>query len=125
RGSCQHFRQEATQTAIAVGEASTAVGQISDGARLQTGQLTQVSSALSESAKAITLVTSNASSAREKAEVAARAVEQGQVAVSQLEPIVEAISQNSRKINQITQVIAQIANRTHILSLNAPIEAAS
>jgi methyl-accepting chemotaxis protein len=51
-------------------------------------------------------------------------VEIGQRAVAQLEPIVEAISQNSRKINQITQVIAQIANRTHILSLNAAIEAA-
>jgi len=60
----------------------------------------------------------------EKADAAALAVEQGQLAVSQLEPIVEAISQNSRKVNQITQVIAQIANRTHILSLNAAIEAA-
>jgi methyl-accepting chemotaxis protein len=124
KGSFKDFSQKATQTAISVDEAGTAVGQISDGARLQTGQLTQVSTALSESSKAIKLVTSNAASAREKAEAAARAVEQGQLAVSQLEPIVEAISQNSRKINQITQVIAQIANRTHILSLNAAIEAA-
>jgi methyl-accepting chemotaxis protein len=124
RASFKDFSQKATQTAISVDEAGTAVGQISDGARLQTTQLTQVSTALSESSKAIKLVTSNASSAREKAEAAAVAVEQGQVAVAQLEPIVEAISQNSRKINQITQVIAQIANRTHILSLNAAIEAA-
>ncbi|HXI60085.1 MAG TPA: methyl-accepting chemotaxis protein [Polyangia bacterium] len=124
KGSFKDFSQKATQTAISVDEASTAVGQISDGARLQTTQLGQVSTALSESSKAIKLVTSNASSAREKAEAAARAVEQGQLAVSKLEPIVEAISQNSRKINQITQVIAQIANRTHILSLNAAIEAA-
>jgi methyl-accepting chemotaxis protein len=124
RASFKDFSQKATQTAISVDEASTAVGQISDGARLQTGQLTQVSTALSESSKAIKIVTSNAASARERAEAAARAVEQGQLAVSQLEPIVEAISQNSRKINQITQVIAQIANRTHILSLNAAIEAA-
>ena len=124
KGSFKDFSQKATQTAISVDEAGTAVGQISDGARLQTAQLTQVSIALGESAKAIKIVTSNAASARERAETAARAVEQGQVAVSQLEPIVEAISQNSRKINQITQVIAQIANRTHILSLNAAIEAA-
>src|SRR6266542_2245454 len=124
KGSFKDFTQKATQTALSVDEASTAVGQISDGARLQTSQLTQVSTALSESSKAIKLVTSNAASAREKAEAAAHAVEQGQLAVSQLEPIVEAISQNSRKINQITQVIAQIANRTHILSLNAAIEAA-
>src|SRR5882724_7176930 len=124
RASFKDFSQKAAQTAISVDEAGTAVGQISDGARLQTTQLTQVSTALSESSKAIKLVTSNAASAREKAEAAARAVDQGQVAVEQLEPIVEAISQNSRKINQITQVIAQIANRTHILSLNASIEAA-
>jgi methyl-accepting chemotaxis protein len=124
RGSFKDFRGKSTQTALSVDEASTAVGQISDGARVQTEQLSQVSTALSESVKAIKLVTSNASSAREKAEGAARAVELGQRAVAQLEPIVEAIAQNSRKINQITQVIAQIANRTHILSLNAAIEAA-
>lgn len=124
RGSFKDFRGKSTQTALSVDEATTAVGQISDGARVQTEQLSHVSTALSESAKAIKLVTSNASSAREKADAAARAVEIGQRAVAQLEPIVEAISQNSRKINQITQVIAQIANRTHILSLNAAIEAA-
>jgi methyl-accepting chemotaxis protein len=124
KGSFKDFSQKATQTAISVDEAGTAVGQISDGARLQTTQLSTVSLALSESAKAIKIVTSSAASAREKADAAAHAVEQGQVAVAQLEPIVESISQNSRKINQITQVIAQIANRTHILSLNAAIEAA-
>jgi methyl-accepting chemotaxis protein len=124
RGAFKDFSDKATQTAVSVDEAGTAVAQISDGARLQTTQLVQVSTALGESSKAIKLVTSNASSAREKAEAAAHAVEQGQLAVAQLEPIVEAISQNSRKINQITQVIAQIANRTHILSLNAAIEAA-
>jgi len=123
-GAFKDFSEKATQTAISVDEAGAAVAQISDGARLQTTQLMQISTALSESSKAIKLVTSNAGSAREKAEAAAQAVEQGQLAVAQLEPIVEAISQNSRKINQITQVIAQIANRTHILSLNAAIEAA-
>jgi methyl-accepting chemotaxis protein len=118
------FRNKATQTGLSIDEASTAVGQISDGARLQTRQLGQVSTALTESAGAIRLVTVNANSARERSDVAAKSVSYGQVAVSQLEPIVEAISQNSRKINQITQVISQIANRTHILSLNAAIEAA-
>lgn len=118
------FREKATHTAHSVDEASTAVGQVSDGARAQNLQLSQVSTALTESAHAIRIATSNASSAREQAEASAKAVEQGQQAVAQLEPIVEAISQNSRKINQITQVISQIANRTHILSLNAAIEAA-
>jgi methyl-accepting chemotaxis protein len=118
------FTQKATQTAMSVDEASVAVGQISEGARTQTVQLNQVSTALTDAAEAIRLVTQSAGSARDKAETAAKAVADGKSAVAQLEPIVEAISQNSRKINQITQVIAQIADRTHILSLNAAIEAA-
>lgn len=123
-GAFKDFTQQATQTALSVDEASTAVGQISDGARTQTNQLAQVSTALGDAAQAIRLVTQTAGSARDKAEVAAKAVDAGKDAVGQLATIVEAITQNSRKVNQITQVIAQIADRTHILSLNAAIEAA-
>ena len=124
RQNSNKIRTMTGHTALSVDEASTAVAQISDGARTQTGQLNLVSTALSESFAAIKLVTSNAVRARERAEGASSAVENGQTAVGQLVPIVEAIAQNSRKITQITQVIAQIANRTHILSLNAAIEAA-
>jgi methyl-accepting chemotaxis protein len=124
RQNSNKIRTMTGHTALSVDEASTAVAQISDGARTQTGQLNLVSTALSESFSAIKLVTSNAVRARERAEGASAAVENGQIAVGQLVPIVEAIAQNSRKITQITQVIAQIANRTHILSLNAAIEAA-
>ncbi|MEI6873294.1 MAG: methyl-accepting chemotaxis protein, partial [Verrucomicrobiota bacterium] len=112
------------QTALSVDEAGTAVAQISDGARLQTQQLGHISAALGESFSAIKLVTQNAGNARQKAEHASEFVAQGQVAVGHLAPIMEAIAYNGRKINEITQVIAQIANRTHILSLNAAIEAA-
>jgi methyl-accepting chemotaxis protein len=124
RQTSEKIRTMTGHTALSVDEAGTAVGQISDGARTQTSQLNLVSTALSESFSAIKLVTSNAVRARERAEGASHAVESGQNAVGQLVPIVEAIAQNSRKITQITQVIAQIANRTHILSLNAAIEAA-
>ena len=124
RKTSDKIRTMTGHTALSVDEAGTAVGQISDGARTQTGQLNLVSTALNESFSAIKLVTSNAVRARERAEGASRSVESGHTAVAQLVPIVEAIAQNSRKITQITQVIAQIANRTHILSLNAAIEAA-
>ena len=124
RQTSDKIRTMTSHTALSVDEAGTAVGQISDGARTQTSQLNMVSTALNETFDAIKLVTSNAVRARERAEGASHAVESGQNAVGQLVPIVEAIAQNSRKITQITQVIAQIANRTHILSLNAAIEAA-
>jgi methyl-accepting chemotaxis protein len=112
------------QVATAVSEASVAVGQVSSGARAQNTAVGQVTQALTESAKAIRMVSTSANAASEKGVMAAQLVERGQVSAEQLARIVETIAQNSRKISQITQVIAGIANRTHILSLNAAIEAA-
>ena len=118
------IRSMTSQTALSVDEAGIAVAQISDGVQLQTQQLGQISAALSESFSAIKLVTQNTAQARQKAEHASEYVSEGQMAVGELAPMMAAIAQNSRKINDITEVIAQIASRTHILSLNAAIEAA-
>jgi methyl-accepting chemotaxis protein len=123
-GTLRDIGLKTRQVASAVAEASTAVGQVSNGVRDQNAAVNQVTQALAESAKAIRIVSESASAASKKGATAAQLVEQGQVSVEQLSRIVETISQNSRKINQITQVIAGIANRTHILSLNAAIEAA-
>jgi methyl-accepting chemotaxis protein len=118
------FGVKATQTAGSVNEASVAVGQVSDGARAQMASLTQVAAALNDSAAAIRMVSEGTQTASEKAAASSAIVRQALAAVEKLVAVVDAIGQNSRKINQITQVIAQIANRTHILSLNAAIEAA-
>jgi len=116
--------QKTRQVADAVVEASAAVGQVSSGVRSQNTAVGQVSQALAESALAIRTVSSSANTANDKGIMAAQLVERGQLSAEELFGIVEKIAQNSRKISQITQVIAGIANRTHILSLNAAIEAA-
>jgi methyl-accepting chemotaxis protein len=120
----KEFGEKARHTAISVGEASAAVGQVSDGARSQSGSLTQVAAAIRESTEALKSVSDNTKAASDKASTASQLVQKGLLAVERLAGIVDAIAQNSRKVNQITEVIAQIANRTHILSLNAAIEAA-
>jgi methyl-accepting chemotaxis protein len=120
----KEFGEKARHTAISVGEASAAVGQVSDGARSQSTALSQVATALRESTDALKSVSDNTKAASDKASTASQLVQKGLKSVERLADIVEAIAQNSRKVNQITQVIAQIANRTHILSLNAAIEAA-
>jgi methyl-accepting chemotaxis protein len=120
----KEFGEKARHTAISVGEASAAVGQVSDGARSQSTALSQVATALRESTDALKSVSDNTKAASDKASTASQLVQKGLTSVERLADIVEAIAQNSRKVNQITQVIAQIANRTHILSLNAAIEAA-
>ena len=112
------------QVATAVTDASAAIGRVSGGVRGQTGAVNEVTRALTESVEAIRLVSESAKVADEKGLAAKKLVEHSQVLVGQLAQTVETIAQNSRKISQITQVIAGIANRTHILSLNAAIEAA-
>jgi methyl-accepting chemotaxis protein len=112
------------QVATAVTDASAAIGQVSGGVRDQTGAVNEVARALTESVEAIRLVSESAKVADEKGLAATKLVERSQVLVEQLAQTVETIAQNSRKISQITEVIAGIANRTHILSLNAAIEAA-
>jgi methyl-accepting chemotaxis protein len=120
----KEFGEKARHTAISVGEASAAVGQVSDGARSQSGALSQVAAALRESTDALKSVSDNTKAASDKASTASQLVQKGLLSVERLAGIVDAIAQNGRKVNQITEVIAQIANRTHILSLNAAIEAA-
>jgi methyl-accepting chemotaxis protein len=120
----KEFGDKARHTAISVGEASAAVGQVSDGARSQSTALSQVATALRESTDALKSVSDNTKAASDKASNASQLVQKGLLSVERLASIVDAIAQNSRKVNQITEVIAQIANRTHILSLNAAIEAA-
>ena len=112
------------QVATAVTDASAAIGQVSEGVRDQTGAVNAVARALTDSVEAIRQVSESAKVADEKGLAATKLVERSQVLVEQLAQTVETIAQNSRKISQITEVIAGIANRTHILSLNAAIEAA-
>ncbi|WP_395829159.1 methyl-accepting chemotaxis protein [Elstera sp.] len=112
------------QVSVAVAEASAAVGQVSGGARVQNNAVGQVTQSLAESAKAIRMVSTSANVANDKGVLAANLVERGRGSAEELSRIVEKIAQNSRKISQITHVIAGIANRTHILPLNAAIEAA-
>ncbi len=120
----KEFGDQARRTAISIEEASAAVGQVSDGARSQNTSLSQVALALNESTLALKSVSDNTKAASDKAGNAAQLVQKGLTSVERLSGIVDAIAQSSRKVNQITEVIAQIANRTHILSLNAAIEAA-
>ncbi|NBN65081.1 HAMP domain-containing protein [Microvirga tunisiensis] len=122
--SFRDFGDKARSTALSVGEASMAVSQVADGARVQNASLSQVATAVKEAMLAIREVSDNTRLASEKADNATALVERGLASVEAMGALVDRIAQNSRKVNQITQVIAQIANRTHILSLNAAIEAA-
>ncbi len=112
------------QVAIAATQASSAVGQVSDGSKTQLGALEQSAVALEQSAGAIADVAKSTEQASEQARRAATLVASGIAQMEDMVEIVLAISQNSAQIRKIADAISQIANQTNMLSLNAAIEAA-
>jgi methyl-accepting chemotaxis protein len=114
----------ARQVAAASGEASNAIGQISDGARHQTDAISQVANAVRQTVTSVTEVSENTEVASQKSRQSFTLVRGSMVKMDEMVKVVNNIASNSEKINKITEVIEKIANKTNLLSLNAAIEAA-
>ena len=114
----------ARQVASASGEASNAIGQISDGARSQTDAISQVSNAVKQTVMSVSEVSQNTELASQKSRQSFALVRASMEKMDQMVKVVNNIASNSEKINKITDVIEKIANKTNLLSLNAAIEAA-
>ncbi len=120
----QAIGEQATQVAVAAGQASTAIGHVSDGASEQTDDLDQVATAVGQSARAIAHVTDSTRDASDMVRDAAGFADKGREDMARLLRVSQTIGENSRRIGRITEAITQIAVKTNILSVNASIEAA-
>ncbi|CAO3400311.1 methyl-accepting chemotaxis protein [Azospirillum palustre] len=116
--------EQATQVAVAAGQASTAIAHVSDGASEQTDDLDQVATAVGQSARAIVHVTDSTRDASDMVKDAADFADGGRQDMARLLRVSQTIADNSRRIGRITEAITQIAVKTNILSVNASIEAA-
>ena len=116
--------EQATQVAVAAGQASEAVGQVSAGALEQTSNLDLVSGAVGQSVAAIAHVSDSTRHASEMMRSAAGFAQRGKEDMARLLAVSRGITENSRRIGKITEAITQIAVKTNILSVNASIEAA-
>ena len=112
------------QVAVAAGQSSQAIGQISDGAQNQMHAITQVGKAIHTTLHSMQDMTVDSAQAIEKSRDAVQIIRQGQDKMQQMVGVVNRIAQSSEKITKITDVIEEIANKTNLLSLNAAIEAA-
>ena len=124
RAAFRRIGEQATQVAVAAGQASTAVGQVAEGASMQTEDLDQVAAAIGQSARAIADVSENTRHASDMVKAATGFAEQGKAEMARLVRVSQTIAENSRRVGRITEAITQIAVKTNILSVNASIEAA-
>jgi methyl-accepting chemotaxis protein len=112
------------QVAVATGQASSAIGQISDGSMNQMNAIKQIAVGISQTARAVEDVSANAHQSSAHARMAAALVGEGRGRIVEMVDAVNAIAGSAKEISKITGVIGQIASQTNMLSLNAAIEAA-
>ena len=112
------------RVAAATNEASSAVGQVSDGAQHQLSALKQVAAGMTQTSQAIVHVSSSARESSLRAREAAQLVSGGTASVDAMVNVVRTIREHSEQVGRITEVLSQLASQTNMLSLNAAIEAA-
>jgi methyl-accepting chemotaxis protein len=118
------LNHNAQQVAAAASQSSTALNQVSDGAISQTHAISQIVIAVREASQAIEDVSRNTESASIESKFSMEVVLHSRDKMTEMVDVVHSISDNSKKINKITGIIEDIANKTNLLSLNAAIEAA-
>jgi len=141
--SLSHLAQQIQDSSIEVASAADAVNEIASelasGSSQQAASVVEITAAMEELARTASQIAENAS---RQAELAARAeasgesgsaavfeavsgVEEVQKRISAIASRADALGTRSKEIYRVLDLITEIAQETHILSLNAAIEAAA
>ncbi|MEI9981866.1 MAG: methyl-accepting chemotaxis protein [Aliidongia sp.] len=120
----ERVTDDVRRIALAAGQASSAVSQVSDGSNLQLYSLKKTSAALNQSTLAIADVAKSTQLASEQSRGAAGLASDGLARMANMVTLVNEIADNSNRVRRIADAITRIASQTNMLSLNAAIEAA-
>ena len=113
--------QQQNEGARTIAESSS---NLSDGAQNQAATVEEMTASIEELVNSIQIISKNASDAKAQASESALMAKEGGAAVSEAVNAMRLIQKSSEQINDIIQVISEIASQTNLLALNAAIEAA-
>ncbi|MFO1019793.1 MAG: methyl-accepting chemotaxis protein [Planctomycetales bacterium] len=97
---------------------------LSEGAQSQAASVEEMSASVEELTKSIEVISESSVQARQQAEATAQLAKSGGTSVGEAISSMKLIQKSSDQINDIIQVISEIASQTNLLALNAAIEAA-
>jgi|694.fasta_scaffold67083_3 methyl-accepting chemotaxis protein len=99
-------------------------GGLSEGAQSQAASVEEMTAAVEQLVSSIEAISRSAADSRHQAEETTGMAEAGRGAVREAIDSMKLIRKSSEQINDIIQVISEIASQTNLLALNAAIEAA-
>ncbi len=112
------------QVSSASGQLSSASQQVSSGSNEAAASLEETVSSIEELSSMVKLNADNAKQAASLSQASTTSAEEGETEIRSLISSMQEISQSSKKIEEIINVIDDIAFQTNLLALNAAVEAA-
>ena len=115
---------DTTQVSAAVTQTTAAARQVASATANQIGTLGEISAAISQTAAAVDEISIQAGTGSTLSRSTAELAGGGRQVLARLSGEIEEIAQRQSSIDRITATITRIADKTHVLSINAGIEAA-
>ncbi len=97
---------------------------LSDGAQTQAASVEEITASISELIRSIQVISQNSGDCKQQAEHTVQIAGDGSQSVEEAINAIRLIEKSSEQIDEIIQVISEIASQTNLLALNAAIEAA-
>jgi methyl-accepting chemotaxis protein len=113
--------QQQNEGARTIAESSA---NLSEGAQTQAASVEEMTASVAQMIEAMEVISKNANIAKGKAVETSKLAKGGGTTVEEAVNSMKMIQKSSEQINEIIQVISEIASQTNLLALNAAIEAA-